>query len=613
MSARRKAAATAEPPPAPAEPESTSLRNLWRFMGFSLPYWPSLSAGLVTGLVRMLLPLFMPYYVKYVIDEVGKPLVDGAIDTPAAWSRLGAISLLLGGMMVVHWAATLGRFYWPHRAAASAIRDVRFLLFRHLQRLSLGFHQKRPTGGLVARVISDVESAQHIFDIVLVQLSQHILRAVVILSILFYIDWMWALVALATTPLFLITTRLLRRPMRRVTRQQRETVERISGHVQERFSMIKEVQAFTAEVQEERQVLDTAEQLRRYTLRQRLFAGFLHAASEITRLLGLAVVLAFGIYRITQGGGRATIGALPMFYMYTQQVLQPMSFFADLYTQMQVAAAAADRVFDFFDTEPDIASPSRAERLVLHHAPTVTFENVSFAYPTADNPAVVLREIDFSVAPGSKVVLVGESGTGKSTLLSLLPRFYDPQKGRVLLDNIDIKTVDLRSLRQKVAVVPQEPVLFTGTIRENILYGRPKANEDDIREAARSANAEQFILQMEHGYETVVGERGVGLSGGQIQRVAIARAFLKDPAVLIMDEPTSALDATSEMLVMQAIDRLAEGRTTFMIAHRLSVARDADLIIALQGSRIAEMGTHDELITAGGVYAELWHRQAGMA
>jgi len=590
--------------------ESVSLRNLWRFLGFSLPYWPWLAGGVIAGLLRMGLNLFMPWYVKYVIDEIGKPLVDGQMTADQAWAQLGWIHLALAGVMVVHGAASLGRFYFPHRAAANAIRDARFRLFRHLQRLSLGFHTQRPTGGIVARVMADVEAAQQAFDMIMIQLSQAALQASVILVILFWMDWQWALVSVATTPIFVITTRLLRRPMRRATRRQRETVERMSGRVQERFSMIREVQSFTAEPHEARQVLSEANELRRHTLRQRLLAGLLHSASEITRFAGLAIVLAFGIYRITTGDGATTIGALPMFFMYTGRLLQPMQFFAGLYTRLQIAAAAADRVFDFFDTEPDITDELNAGPLELDGAPAVRFENVSFCYPV-DNPAVVLQEVRFEAAGGAKVVLVGESGGGKSTLMSLLPRFYDVMEGRVCVNGQDVRGVWLRSLRRAIAVVPQEPVLFAGTIRENIQYGRMDATFDEIRAAARAANAEQFILDTDDGYDTEVGERGVGLSGGQIQRVAIARAFLKEPAVLIMDEPTSNLDATSEHLVMEALDRLAEGRTTFIIAHRLSVARDADLIVVLEKGRVVERGQHKDLLARKGAYARLWERQVG--
>jgi len=608
--ARKRASDSEAEQTAPGEPrEQVGLSNLWRFMSYSLPYWPSLLGAVITGLMRLVLWLSMPIFMKAVIDHVAKPYVDGVITFETAWTRFGWMAAAIGCIMFVHFFASVGRQYFAFRATASAIRDIRFRLFRHLQRLSLGFHTQRATGGIVSRVIADVQSAQQSFDLIMVQLSQQVLRTVVIVGTLLYLDWVWALVTFAVTPLFVVTTRAVRRPMRRATRKQRETVEEMSGLVQERFAMIREVQSFTAEPDEERRVLGHAEELRRQTILQQLYNGLMVGSADITRFLAHNIVLAFGVYRITTGS-EATLGDLPLFYMYTAQALQPMQFFANLYTQMQIAAAAADRVFQFLDTEPDIRDRPGARPLQLDGAPRVAFEHVRFAYPT-DDPAIVLQDVSFDVPGGSKVVLVGESGAGKSTLMTLLPRFYDIQDGRILINDQDVRDVTVQSLRRAVGIVPQEPVLFTGTIRENILYGRPKAKEHEIRRAAELANADAFIQELDDGYNTEVGERGVGLSGGQVQRVAIARAFLKNPAVLIMDEPTSSLDATSEALVMDALTRLAEGRTTFVIAHRLSVARDADLIVALDQGRVAETGTHEQLLDHSGIYARLWQQQVG--
>jgi len=594
-------------------PEDVSLTNLWRFFGFSLPYWKSQVVGFLTGIQRMVLGLWMPLLGQQVVDEIGTPYLDGRIDAPEAWQRLGVLIGITTLIMAVHAPATLGRFYFPHRALASAIRDIRYKLFSHLQRLSLGFHTQRSTGGIVARVISDVQSAQGAFDVLLVQLPQNLMVAIGAIAVLLYYDWQWALVALAATPLFVVTTRLVRRPMRRATRKQRETVEKMSGRVQERMGMIREVQAFTAEPREEEQVLREAEELRHHTLRQRLLAGLLRSSAEITRFITISIVMFFGVYRIvTAAPGEAPqAGAFLLFWGLTQRLLNPMNFFADLYMRLQVAAAAADRVLEFFDTEPQVIDAPDAKPLRLtEKAPEVKFEDVKFSYPSED-PEVVLDGVSFTAEAGQRVVLVGESGAGKSTLLSLLPRFYDIQQGRIVIDDQDITRVTVRSLRKAIAIVPQEPVLFSGTIRENIEYGDPKAGFEQVREAARAANAEGFILEMEEGYDTEIGERGVRLSGGQLQRVAIARAFLKDPAILILDEATSNLDAVTESLVLDAIDRLAKGRTTFIIAHRLSTARTADKVVVIDAGRVAQEGTHDELVEVEGPYATLWERQVG--
>lgn len=591
--------------------DTASLRNLWRFLAYARPYWKWLVAGLVTGVARMALPLYMPVFLAGIIDYIVLPYTSHEIDRAAADSRLWTVITLFLIAACIHGVATMGRFYFPHVAMASAIRDLRYKLYGHVQRLSLEFHAKRPTGGIVSRIMSDVNVAQQIIDLLMVQASQQLMRAIVIVSMLLYADWRWALVSFSTLPFFVIFTRLLRRHMRSATRHVQESVERISGVVQERMAMIREVQAFTAEDYEEETVLTEVERLRARTLKQRVLAGLVSSVGELTRFGALAIVAGFGAYRVITTAdlpNPVTVGLLVLFFQYTRMALQPLEFFADLYEKMHTASVAADRVFDFFDTVPDVRDMPDARPLAVTGSPAVEFDHIRFCYP-AESPVVVLNDVSARIEPGWRVALVGGSGAGKSTMMTLLPRFYDVQEGRVLINGQDVRGVTIQSLRAAVGIVPQEPVLFGGTIRENIRYGRRDATEEQMRQAARAANAEQFILDMPDGYDTIIGERGVGLSGGQIQRLAIARAFLKNPAILILDEATSNLDAVSESLVMDAIDRLVEGRTTFMIAHRLSTARHADMILVMSDGRIVERGTHDDLLSLGGVYADLWHRQ----
>jgi len=572
-------------------------------MGYTRPYRLLMIGATITGLIRVILPLYMPVFVKGVIDRV--------LDAPGLtyderMTELWGMLPLLGFILVVHAAATMGRLFWSQAAAANAVRDIRFFLYDHLQRLGLEFHNQRPTGSVVTRLMNDVGVAQTSFDLLYVQGLQQLMQAIVIVGYLLYLDWQWALISFAMLPFFFLTTTLVRNHVREASRQVLRTNSRISGHLYERMAMIREVQSFTAEDYERRRVQGQVRVLKGYVLRQVFLRAVLLTSSEVTRTLGLVVMLVFGAYRVLNG--HATVGDVTAFYLYVGMLLAPIDFFSNLYTNLHETAIAADRVFEFFDTIPKVHDVPQASELHCARPPAVRFENAAFAYPDKpDEP--VLDGVTLDIQPGWRVVLVGGSGSGKSTLMNLLSRFYDPVSGRVLIDGTDIHNVTMQSLRRAIAIVPQQPVLFRGTLRDNILYGRRNASDEEVRAAAVAANAEPFILTLPDGYDTYVGERGVGLSGGQVQRIAIARAFLKDPAILIMDEATSNLDATSEALVLEALDRLAVGRTTFIIAHRLSVARSADLIVVMQNGRVVEQGQHAALIETGTHYRRLWEQQ----
>lgn len=584
-------------------PDDGSLKNLWRLLAYTKPYkWWLIGAG-ITGLLRMILPLYMPLFFKNVMDNVIRVKEHTAAQR---FETLWGMLPLLAGLLVLHAIVTLTRHYWGKVAETNAVRDIRYKLFDHIQRLSLEFHTQRPTGSIVTRVMGDVATAQNAFDMLFIQGAQQTMIALWSLGMLFYHDWQWALVSLATVPVFGLTTRFMKGRVRQASRQTLETNSRVTGHLQERISMIREVQSFTNEDYEKRRVQGQVRVLRGYTLRQVFLQAILMMVSETLSTVGTVIVLLFGAYRVING--QATEGDVVLFYLYTEKLLAPVNFINNMFAQLQVTAVAADRVAEFFDTVPTIKDDDNAKELKVTRPAGVKFENISFRYPDEDRKWI-LHDVDFEVQPGWRVVLVGGSGSGKSTLMSLLSRFYAPEKGRILIEGQDVQKVTTNSLRGNIGIVPQQPVLFRGTVRENIMYGRRGASEEEMYAAARAANAEQFILQLPDGYDTVVGERGVGLSGGQIQRIAIARSFLKDPALLILDEATSNLDANSEALVLEALERLSSGRTTFIIAHRLSVARTSDLIVAMQKGRIVEMGSHEELLERGGYYAELWEQQ----
>jgi ABC-type multidrug transport system fused ATPase/permease subunit len=370
--------------------------------------------------------------------------------------------------------------------------------------------------------------------------------------------------------------------------------------------MIREVQSFNAQDREHRRIQGQVHVLRGYTMRRFFLASLMTMSSEITRTLGMLVVIVFGAYRVLDG--TATPGDVTSFFLYIGLLLTPMEFFANLYTNLTQSAVAADRIFEFLDTRSPIQDAPNARDLQVNGPPPVVFENVKFAYPDAPD-VTVLKGISFEARPGDRVVLVGGSGSGKSSMMNLLMRFYDVTDGAIRINGQDLRLITTHSLRDHIGIVPQQPILFRGTLRDNILYGRRGASDEELHEAARQANAERFILDFPNGYDTLIGERGARLSGGQAQRIAIARAFLKNPDILIMDEATSNLDATSETLVLEALDRLAEGRTTFIIAHRLSVARTANLIIVMNKGEIVERGTHEDLLALQGHYADLWNQQ----
>ncbi len=584
------------------------MRNLLRFLKYSKPYWLMLLVALVASVARMVMSTYMPYYAGKVVDFAIEAFDKGTITGTAAWDQIRTLTYWFAGLLILHVFFTIGRVHLPQRASAAIIRDIRHQLFAHLQRLSLGFHTSRPSGAIASRVITDVQSAQTSMELGVIVTCQASLQMLIIAIVMLVLNWQWALISFAVVPVFFLTTHFLARPMQEASERMLASTEKMSGHVNERFGMIREVQSFGTEHKEQEQVWEHTETLRGHSVRHSLFSGMLVAGGEGTQFLGLAIVLLSGVYLASQE--QISAGKIMMFYLYTQRLFTPVQWLTAAYGQTQIAISATGRIFEFFDTEPKIQNAPHASEMDLQYPPAVQFSGVRFSYP-ADTPQIVLDDMSFEVPGGSRVVLVGPSGGGKSTTLSLLPRFYDVQGGQIFINNQDIRDVTVGSLRKMIGIVPQEPVLFTGTIRDNILYGSPDADENAMLRAATSANAHDFIMEQPDGYDTVVGERGVGLSGGQIQRIAIARAFLKNPPILILDEPTSNLDAVSETLILEAIDRLAAGRTTFVIAHRLSVARSADVILFIEDGRLVEQGTHEQLLARKGAYHDLWTRQVG--
>jgi ATP-binding cassette, subfamily B, bacterial len=587
--------------------------NTWRlFSPLILPYWWRIALALLLSVVGSLTDLLRPWPLKIIVDNVvnarqhHQQFVESVITTLAGhertWLLLASVALVLlvaavGGLC--DFAQTL----WMSDAGQRVVFALRSALYGHVQRLSLRFHDQQRTGDLVARVTGDVQAIQDMVTTGLLSLLSNGLTLAGMVVIMAVMDWQFALLALSLTPLlFLIVFRYTRR-IKQASRLARRKEGEVTAVAQETFAAMRLVQAFTREDYEQERFRRQNEESLSANLRTTALEAQFAPLVDILVALGTCFIIFAGTERVLQG--ELTVGGLLVFLSYLGQMYRPIRQLSKLTAVMSKASASAERIAEIMDTAPEIVDQPDAVAAAHVHG-RVEFCGVHFAY-TPGTP--VLRGIDLGVEPGQTIALVGATGAGKSTLVSLLLRFYDPHEGRILLDGVDLRRLTLASLRACISVVPQESVLFRTTIRENIAYGRPEATMEEIVAAARAANAHEFIMRLPQGYETVVGERGETLSGGQRQRVAIARAMIRDAPILILDEPTSSLDAAAEALTLEALERLQRGRTTFIIAHRLSTVRMADQIVVLDGGRIVERGTHGQLYASGGRYRQLYDLQ----
>jgi ATP-binding cassette subfamily B protein len=570
------------------------LATLFRFRRFLGKYWLSLTVGAVLTLASAAFALAQPWPLKVIVDSVlqNKPakvpgahfLLGRSRTTLLNFSILAYILILLVGALFDYISELL-----MESSGERMVADVRGTLFARLQRLSLRFHSSQRTGDLITRVMSDIDRVQDMLVQLFAVLLPNVVLLVGMMIIMFLIDVPLTLAALAVTPiLFVVASRYTRR-IKRATRRARKKEGMLAARAGEVLGAIRVVQAFSREdLEDERFSNDSSQTLAANLEAIRLQAQF-SPLVDILAGLGVAVVLYIGTRQVL--AGRMSLGLLVVFLSYTGSMFRPMRQLSKLSYVTSRGVAGAERVSEILEAEIDVRDLPGA-RPAPYFAGRVAFEEVEFAYE--EEP--VLRDISFVVEPGEVIALVGPTGAGKSTLVSLIPRFFDPQRGRVLIDGMDVHSLKLRTLRGQIALVLQEPILFEGTIFDNIAYGRPYARPEEVFEAARVALVDEFVRRLPDRYVTRVGERGATLSGGERQRVSIARALVRNAPILILDEPTSGLDPGSERSVMEALRRLIRRRTTFVIAHRMSTIRDADRVVVLDRGRIVEEGTHEHLM-----------------
>jgi ATP-binding cassette, subfamily B, putative efflux pump len=608
---------------------SGDRRALRRFLRYVRPHTKLIALATLCGMAKFILPSSMALTLKFITDRLVGPLATGGTSEqassdvivrcfeaylgwataflPAGWSDAwGAFNVLMVTLLVIYalWAVALYyRSYLANLAGHRTILDLRTDLFQHLTRLSHSFFHSHQSGAIVSRLMGDVALAQNFVGNAMTNIWMDLATCVFYVYVLFSMDAPLATASLAVFPFYVLAMRSFGARTTRTSRAVQEETEMFSGDVQERVANIHVVKIFSAERREVQSFFARARSLFELTmLNARVSALSSTVVQWLTQMATLGVIW-YGSYRLVQGA--TTVGTVVAFILLLRELYFPVNRISELNSVLHNSLAAIERVFDFFDTEPDVEDrpgairPDRVEG-------SLRFENVTFGYQPS---RPVLHGIDLEIRPGEVVALVGPSGAGKSSLIQLVPRFYDPQGGRVLLDGRDLPGLPIRFLRASVGMVSQETLLFSGTARDNIRYGRPDASDADVRAAAEAAHAHEFVSVLPQGYDSLLGERGCKLSGGQKQRIAIARAFLADPRILILDEATSALDSESESLIQDSLAHLMKGRTNIVIAHRLSTVLGSDWIVVMDRGRVVDAGPHDELVARGGLYARLYHTQ----
>lgn len=538
---------------------------------------------------------------------VGETFIIGyAIDEGLTPGNLNVVYLAVGLYAVVHlmaWALSYVETFGTGWVGQRVILDLRNYLFAHLQSLSLQYYSEQKAGWIISRLTNDIENLNNLMNDGVQNLVRNGLTLMGVVLAMFILDWRLALATMSVIPVMTVATAVYRKKSVRAFRRARAAIAEIAAYLQENVSGMRVVQAFTRESHALRGFDGRNMTYRKANQRTTTLSAIYFPGVEFLAAIGLAIVLLYGGYLVTQG--QTTIGTMVVFVGLINMAFQPIQQLSQLYSDLQSVIASLEKVFSVLDTEPDRTDALNAKSLERLSG-DVEFDGVSFGYSGGDG---ILSDVDFRIRPGETLAIVGETGAGKSTIVKLLSRFYDPTDGEVRVDGEDLKNVRGSSLRRHMGVVLQDTFLFTGTIEENIRYGRPEATREEIEAAARAVGADDFIRRFPNGYETRVGERGGGLSVGERQLVSFARALLAEPSILILDEATSSVDLATEARIEKALEKLLEGRTSIVIAHRLSTIRRADRILVLSNGRIVEQGSHDELLSRPSAYRRLYEAQ----
>lgn len=565
-----------------------------RLLLFVKPYGFTLAFGLICMIVAAAAYLIVPWLIKDVVNKVlqAKDL-----------ATLNLIVIAILAVFLVRGFATYGQTYTMQYVGQRVIIDLRETLFKHLQKLDQAYFDRRQTGVIMSNLTNDVGALQSaIVDNLIAMITEGVTLIGSLVSMI-VLDWRLTLVTLIIVPVVLGIINIFGKRLRLAGHDVQGRIADITALLQETVSGMRIVRSFARENYEVKRFENVNQENFQAVMKATRLTSLLSPMVEFSAAIAVAVILWYGGYSVVKG--MISAGALIAFLIYAINLSNPVKRLSQVYGNIQKAMAAGDRVFAILDTQPTVKEKANAITLPEIKG-RVKFDHVSFSYDGEKN---ALHEMDLDIPAGSMTAIVGPSGAGKTTIANLIPRFYDVTGGTLYVDDYDVRDVTFASLRGQIGVVPQETVLFNASVKQNILYGRLDASDEEVYAAAKAANALEFIERMPLGMETIIGERGNALSGGQRQRISIARAILKDPKILILDEATSALDTESEKLVQEALDRLLKNRTAIVIAHRLSTIKDADRIVVLQQGRIEEIGTHEELMQHGGTYKHLYSIQ----